>query len=358
MPIRILQFVFLLLLITGTVFTFLVWYLTWRPDAVESDKHTCHPQAEVLKTGDKIKLMTWNVQYLAGKNYVFWYDLLDGSGKDKRPSTEDIKLTLNEVVKLIISEKPDIILLQEVDVGSSRTDSMDQMSVLINKLGEYWKCSAGAFYWKADFVPHPKIMGSVGMKLVTLSRFKISSSKRYQLPLMPGSWVEQQFNIKRAVLETVIETDKGSLSVMNTHLDAFAQGNDTMSKQVSFLKALFDERTEKKIPWLCGGDFNLLAPGVSYSALGENQRKYFNPETELKALTGQYSCIPRISLINSSDRKKWMTHFPNDPEVKSPDRTIDYIFYSGVSVFKEKVIQANTEKISDHFPVVITFSVP
>jgi endonuclease/exonuclease/phosphatase family metal-dependent hydrolase len=27
--------------------------------------------------------MNWNVQYMAGKNYVFFYDRLDGSGPDR-----------------------------------------------------------------------------------------------------------------------------------------------------------------------------------------------------------------------------------------------------------------------------------
>ena len=32
------------------------------------------------------KVMTFNVQYVAGKNYIFYYD----GGKDSRPSPEDI----------------------------------------------------------------------------------------------------------------------------------------------------------------------------------------------------------------------------------------------------------------------------
>ena len=44
-----------------------------------------------------LKVMTWNVQYLAGKRYVFWYDLPGGDGPDTRPSSEDLATTLDVI---------------------------------------------------------------------------------------------------------------------------------------------------------------------------------------------------------------------------------------------------------------------
>ncbi|MBU1221286.1 endonuclease/exonuclease/phosphatase family protein [Myxococcota bacterium] len=324
---------------------------------MESIKIECSENKPSLEKEKKIKILNWNVQYLAGKNYVFFYDLLDGSGPHKRPERKDIEITLEKMVALIKKESPDIILLQEVDENAARTDKEDQTKRILEKLnGEY--CHAEAFYWKADFVPHPKIMGSVGLKLVTLSKFKIKRATRHQLPVMPGMWIEQQFNFRRAVLETIIETaDGGEFAIMNLHLDAFAQGNNTMERQVRALSGLFSEKLLAGIPFIAGGDYNLLAPG-QYEKLPVPQRAYFNPDTELRILTEKFSFIPSMNDINSPERSKWFTHFPNDPAAGKPDRTIDYIFYAGVTLKSSVVIQADAMDISDHFPVIMEIEIP
>lgn len=357
MVIKILQITIFSLLILLSIFVFAVWAVTWRPGKIENIKVECAENRPLLEKGKKIRILSWNIQYLAGKNYVFFYDILDGSGPHKRPERKDIEITLEKMIALIKKESPDIILLQEVDENASRTDKEDQTKRILEKLnGEY--CHAETFYWKADFVPHPEIMGSVGLKLVTLSKYKIKSATRHQLPVMPGMWIEQQFNFRRAVLETIIETsDGGEFAVMNLHLDAFAQGNNTMERQVQSLHRLFSEKQTARIPFIAGGDYNLLAPG-QYEKLPVPQRAYFNPKTELRNLTENFSFIPNMNDINSPERSKWFTHFPNDPAVGKPDRTIDYIFYNDVTLRSSFVIQTNAMDISDHFPLLMEIEIP
>ncbi|MGL4370662.1 MAG: endonuclease/exonuclease/phosphatase family protein, partial [Spirochaetota bacterium] len=139
----------------------------------------------------------------------------------------------------------------------------------------------------------------------------------------------------------------------------FAQGNDTMERQVALVQGLLKERTEKNIPWLIGGDFNLLSPGSAYYDIIPTQRVYFKERSELEPLFKEYQSVPSLADIYGKDAKKWITHFPNDPEVKAPDRTIDYIFASPLLTVSEKHIrQQDTLKISDHFPVVAVFRLP
>jgi len=132
---------------------------------------------------------------MAGKNYVFFYDLLDNSGPDGRPSPEDIAKTLKEVARIIQDENPDVILLQEVDDGAKRTDYEDQLASLLPLLPKEYACYASAFYWKASFVPHPRIMGAAGMKLSTISKYKMTEAVRHQLALIPADPLTQQFNL-------------------------------------------------------------------------------------------------------------------------------------------------------------------
>jgi endonuclease/exonuclease/phosphatase family metal-dependent hydrolase len=172
--------------------------------------------------------------------------------------------------------------------------------------------------------------------------------------------VTQQFGLKRAVLEVRLPVEGGpELVVMNTHLDAFAQGSDTMEQQVEELSGLLSDLTDEGYPWLIGGDFNLLPSDEAYQALPEDQRVYYKPETELAGLYEQYQAVPSLEETLGPDRERWFTHFPNDPAVSGPDRTIDYILLSNnVELGEHFVRQEGTIEISDHFPLVAEFQLP
>jgi len=179
----------------------LMWLATFHPAALQPAPVTCAQAAPVLQPGQSLTIMTWNVQFMAGKNYVFFSDLPDGNAPDERPSRADIEKTLREVARVIRSENPDIVLLQEVDDGAARTDYENQLARLTALLPPEYACQTEAFYWKAAYVPHPRIHGAVGMKLAILSRYQISNAQRHQLTLIPADPLTQQFNLKRAILE-------------------------------------------------------------------------------------------------------------------------------------------------------------
>jgi endonuclease/exonuclease/phosphatase family metal-dependent hydrolase len=304
--------------------------------------------------------MSWNVQYMAGKGYVFWYDLFDESGPDERPSPEAITATVVEVARVIADESPDVILLQEVDDGASRTDGEDQLERLLGMLPDDYACSASAFYWKALFVPHPRIMGSAGMKLSTISRYRIDEATRHQLPIMPSDPLTQQFNFRRAILEVRLPVEgNAALVVLNTHLDAFAQGTDTMQQQVALATGLLDDLSAAGNPWLIGGDFNLLPPGPQYDTLPSDQRVYYEADSELAVLTDAYPSVPSVEEANGDDASAWFTHYPNDPAVTGPDRTIDLLFFNPILELGDHFVRnADTQQTSDHLPVVATFALP
>jgi len=151
----------LLLLVVVALFAF-VWFGTYHPANIEPMTVTCPESAPTVQSGQSLKVMTWNVQTMSGKNYVFWNDLPNGDGPDERPSPEDITLTLSEVARVIKDENPDIIFLEEIDNGAARTDYEDQFARLKELLPSDFVCSTSAYYWKAVYVPHPRIHGKVG----------------------------------------------------------------------------------------------------------------------------------------------------------------------------------------------------
>ncbi len=330
--------------------------ITYHPDELESVAVQCK-DAPLLSPGQKIKVMSYNVQFMAGKSYVFFFDVPGHEGPDERPSAEDIDKTLDRVARIIRLEDPDIILLQEMDKGAKRTDYQDQTQLLIERLPDKSYCYTSAFYWKAKYVPHPRIRGAVGMRLVTLSKYRIDKATRHQLPLVPGNWLVQQFNIKRAILETQMPiTDGRMLSCYNVHLEAFTEGTDVAEQQVAMLQGLLQAQTRH---WIAGGDYNLLPPG-HYEWLDLAEKEYYRPDTEIKRLYDLFPGIPPTTdLLDTTKAKKWFTHNPNNPQAQGPDKTIDYFFYSpDLKVDTSYVRHHDTLDISDHLPLIGTFIVP
>ncbi len=350
------------LLVLVVVLAAAIRLTTFHPPAEAAEAVTCPDDAPVLEPGGSVTVLNWNVQYFAGKDYVFWYDLLDGSGPDERPSAAAIDETLDEVARVILEVEPDVVLLQEVDDGADRTDGEDQLAELLQRLPTTagYVCHASATYWDAAFVPHPRIMGSVGMKLSTVSRWALDDATRYQLAQMPSDLLTRQFDIRRAILETRLPITGGEdLVLLNTHLDAFAQGTDTMEQQVAQTRQLLDELTAAETPWVLGGDMNLLPPGDQYEQLGPAQQDYYAPDSELAVLTDTYASVPSLEEANGPDAARWFTHWPNDPAVDGPDRTIDFLFHSPLLELGDHTVrQDDTLQVSDHLPVIATYELP
>lgn len=337
-----------------------VYVLTFHPKAVQGEHVYNEADTPILTPGQELKIMSWNVQYMAGKNYVFFYDVADGKGPDSQPSAQDVALTFNEVARIIKEDNPDVILLQEVDSGAKRTYYEDQLSVLMRLLPSDYKSYCSTYYWKNAFNPHPKVMGSTGVTLAIISKYKIAEATRHQLPSVEWSSIFKDFSFKRAVLKARMPVHGGKdFFAINTHLSAFSQGTDNMKRQISAVMSLLDPLEYNEYAWALGGDFNLLPPG-QYEALGNNEKFYYQPETELLPLMQKYPSVPQLADCQGHECSKWFTHFSNDPQSIEPDRTLDYIFHSKHlgSPIQYMVRNADTLHISDHFPVITTFKMP
>lgn len=354
---RLLRYTLLALLIIIGVMGAMVYSLTWRPQAREAIAVSCSTQVPALAPGQALKVMTWNVQYLAGKRYVFWNDL--AAGPDDSPTPEDMAFSLDEVARVIRDEQPDVVLLQELDDGAKASDYQNQLKLLQERLADLYPCSAHAFDWKADFVPNPHIFGSVGRQLATLSRYQIERAERLQLPIASTNPISRQFQPKNALLVTYLPLSDGAqLAVLNTHLDRVTQPEQTLQAQVAAVAKALDKFESRGTPWLIGGDFNLLPLG-QYQRLPSEQRTPYAADSALHVLWDKYPMIPTNNESSGVDRARWLTHYPNDAGLDGPDRTVDYLFYSPrIKRVEARVRQDDTLRISDHLPVIARFLLP
>lgn len=345
---------FILVMLLGGVFAAWVYFSTFHPQEVQEEMILSTGTTAKLQPGQSIKVLSWNVQYMAGNrdNHFFY-----SGGTDPWPSLERVKQTTDQVAQIIKAEQPDLVLLQEVDENADRTHNTDQQQMLLSLLGEAYPYSTSTFYWKADFIPHPQIMGSAGMKLVVFSKFPIESAYRHRLPeITTDDIVTRQFNLKRAVQEVNLAVENGQmLTVFNAHLSAFAQGSDTMARQINKVGEIINTA---KGEWLMGGDFNLLPHDEAIHSLPPRIQAYYNEkETELNPLMSQYSSVPSLEATKSDERQLWYTHSSSDDPSRAPNRTIDYLFYSsGLGVREHYIVQEPAREIADHLPVVATFT--
>lgn len=334
----------------------LVWHsVPHFPASMDAELH-CGAGVPAWPAAQPLSVLSFNVQYMAGKNYVFYYDV--AGGPDSRPAAEDVRLTLDGVAALIRQQAPDLVLLQEInDADDSRTHYIDQLPELQRRLGDLaFPCLASAHYWKAGWIPHPHILGPVSMQLVTLSRYRLAAARRYQLPRMDKDPLTRHFYFQRALLDARLQTDAGAeVAVLNTHFDAWGKGSPVMAAQVARVVTVLDELEQRGIPWLLGGDFNLLPPddGRQWQRL----RQHYDRPSPLLPLYRRFGAIPSLADLNGAGAARWYTHFPNDPAVTAPDRTIDYLFYSRQwQRLRGDVLREEALTLSDHLPVLGEFA--
>ena len=301
------------------------YLLSWQPADREAAPLHCQGAAPALKPGQALKVMTWNIQYLAGKRYVFWDDLPDATGPDQRPTAEDLAFTLDEVVRVIRDEQPDLVLLQEIDDGSSATDDQDQLALIQERINDLYHCSAQAYEWKSAFVPTPHIFGSVGRKQATLSRYRIDSAERRQLPPRDGRLFDRLFGPRPAILVSHLPIDGGGeLAVLNARFDRPQANDDTLERQVETTRTLLDELQARRTG--CSAATSTCCRPASIPTCW--RRCATGEDSELAILSGRFPMVPSLEEASGVDQVRWYTHFPNDPRVQGPDRTLDYLFHS------------------------------
>lgn len=316
-------------------------------------------EAPELRPGQTLKLMTWNVQFMAGnKNNNFFME----GGKDPWPDLNTLLKTLKTAAEIIQQENPDILLLQEIQQHSVITHYQQQLRELLALLPGVFKAYVMTPYLKNFFNPHPKIFGPIDSYLCVLSKYRITQAYRHALPSrLRVSWVEQWFQFKRAILEAVLPVQGAKpFHVLNTHLSAFSQGINTLELQVERAYQFLSKLEQEGKAACLGGDFNMLASPDFYEYIApEDYWLYSRDCFPARPLIESFASCPSLIELKSPDRKKWYTNTPAPCAEKIPDKTVDYFFFTElVALGQHYVIQEGTLEISDHFPMVAIITLP
>lgn len=248
------------LFVLGYVLFFLFW-AGCRPLATQFDEiedgvlyqadHPFYPLTQV----DTVHVMTWNIRFGAGRNLPWFGD----SCGDRVILTEaEVNSGLERIAAIINRVKPDILLLQEVDVKSKRTAYIDQVQWLLNHT--IMNYAAYASSWQSQWIPTDGL-GRMDMGNAILSRWPIIEHERIQLAQRSDqSSVVRYFYLQRCILKTKIDLPgHDNFYVLNIHAEAFST-DDTKRKHVERLKQELDQLNSNGALFIAGGDFNLLPP--------------------------------------------------------------------------------------------------
>ena len=232
----------------------LVWLtiVEYRPEDQETVAvESLNGQAKQLAAGEPITILSWNMGYGAlGDNADFF---MDGGKMVYTGDEARVSDNVNAIVSEVKSVNPDIVLLQEIDLNSSRSYYMDQTAYFDN-LG--YNNMAFANNFKVAFFPFPiPPYGKIDSGIATYSSYETDSATRVQLPC-PFSWPVRTFNLKRCLLITRLPVEGGKeLVLVNLHLEAYDDGEGKAAQAEMLMNILSDE-TAKGNYVIAGGDFN------------------------------------------------------------------------------------------------------
>ena len=207
--------------------------------------------------GDTISVLGWNIGYAGlGKDSDFF---MDGGKEVKAADRDMVNANLNGIYDTVFgSDKNyDVVMLQEVDLNSSRTYSIDQTE----KLGVLSNTTY-ALNYSCPFVPFPMPpIGKVNSGILTTTSYSIETAKRLALPC-PFSWPVSTANLKRCLLVNYIPVKDSSkyLVVIDLHLEAYDSGEGKI-QQTNQLRELISSEYAAGNYVIAGGDFNQIFPG-------------------------------------------------------------------------------------------------
>ena len=261
---------------------------------------------KTLNAGDEITLMTWNIGYGAlGSNADFF---MDGGSMVMTADENRVRANLEELIGAAKETGADILLLQEVDLASTRSHGINETALWREAFPDM--ASAFAYNYNALFVPYPwPPIGHVESGLMTLSAFAPAQAERVSLPC-PFSWPVRTVNLKRGLLVERFPAAEGKeLVLINLHLEAYDNG-EGKAAQTEKLLSLMRAEIEKGNYVIAGGDFNQVFSSVDMSAFpvyegnwqpGQIESGVFEPDLHVTQDASKPTCRSLKTPLDGAD---------------------------------------------------------
>jgi endonuclease/exonuclease/phosphatase family metal-dependent hydrolase len=332
-----------------------------------------HYQAANLKNNpiptDDIRLMSWNIRFGIGRSD--WFG--DACGLNTIYSKTVVEQNLKAIVSQIRNVKPDVLMVQECDRNSKRTEYTDEISYILENTDFNHAYYAPA--WQSQFIPNHGL-GKMDMGIVIFSKWPLEDVQRISLPQRADqSTLVNYFYINYCMLKgTLTLPGYKPLVLFNLHSLAFTT-DDTKRKHYEKIKSEFDKVNDAGLVFACGGDFNTLPPGsvktdycledmcegesfhISGKTPEHKEGSNYTGESEwVMPIFDKYKCSLPLSVYLKAE-SLFFTHTTRHPYGK-PDRRLDYFFTNYEWVPQTDTTYQDAMQHSDHAPISVKFKLP
>ncbi|HEY4639489.1 MAG TPA: endonuclease/exonuclease/phosphatase family protein, partial [Candidatus Udaeobacter sp.] len=158
------------------------------------------------------------------------------------------------IAEVIAEMSVDVVALQELDLGRQRSAGADQTKIIADQLG-----------WYSHF--HPAMRrGDEHYGNAIVSRYQLTFRRGVELPGTPPFFCREN----RVAIEASVETNLGSVHVINTHLGL--GWRERLVQTQLFTTAEWRAAIAGNTPLILLGDFNSLRGSRPYRTLSRHLR--------------------------------------------------------------------------------------
>ncbi|WP_243348583.1 endonuclease/exonuclease/phosphatase family protein [Parabacteroides sp. FAFU027] len=308
-----------------------------------------------------IHVMTWNIRFGIGRGP--WFG--DACGYKVVYAADEVMPNLKLIADKINLLKPDILLLQEADIKSTRSAYINELRWLLDNT--YFNYAVYGSQWKAQFIPSDGL-GRMDESNAILSRWPLTNAKRIQLDLRKDQISIERYFYERCcmVRAKVLIPGFEDFYVVNIHASAFAT-DETKHRHLIEFKEELDRISASGAVFVAGGDLNEIppgsdstdfciedmCPGESFHHPGDDpmHRPGNNYTPEVDWLTPLFTAYRSAFSLSEyiQNQKAYFTSTPL-PD-KFWERTLDYLFTNYRWKIGGTVIHQDFIQESDHVPV-------
>lgn len=293
--------------------------------------------------GEEISITTFNIGYCGlDMNQDFF---MDGGIGSRSSSENQTWINLNGNLAVMEELDTDILLIQEVDVDSTRSFHINEMEE-IAQLTDY--SYSFVYNYKVPWVPIPlKLpMGKAQSGLMTLTKSEIIKATRYDLPKDP-TVPDKYFLLDRCIDEVVVPLQNGErLHVINLHLSAYDSAGVIKKEQMQWLREFILSRDLENEYYVFGGDWNQLLTNEIVI-----DRETYDPEWLGEAPT-EFNDLPvtwAYDIATNTVRDLYEAYIPGH----TFETVIDgFLVSDSIEVLEVETVNLGFE-FSDHHPVRI-----
>lgn len=308
---------------------------------------------EVVKAeiGKEYSAVSQNVGFGAyNQEFTFFMD--GGKGSVAESATLVID-NLTKATDMIKTLNPDFLLLQEVDIDSTRSHHINEYLFFSENFNNYSRTYAINYDSAFLYYPLKRPHGASKSSLATFSKVNIDSALRRSLPVSES--LSKFLDLDRCYTVSRIKCDnEKELVLYNVHSSAYGAGDEIRTAQMTMLFSDMEKEYKKGNYVICGGDFNHDFTGTSTMDLNGGKKAEFGwaqPFPEDLIPEGISRCI---------DYKNGLT-IPSCRNCDVPYETGNFTIIVDGFLVSDNVECVSVENImtnfeySDHNPVYLKF---